>query len=44
MPDLFIILFVVGVFLGAFYLVSVVRERRPLHREPEERPDGRKAA
>ncbi len=44
MPEFFKILFVVGVFLGVFFLVSVVREKRELLRNEGERPHGRKAA
>jgi F0F1-type ATP synthase assembly protein I len=45
MPEFLIILLVVGVFLGVFFLVSIVREKRELTRdEPEEKPQDRKAA
>ena len=45
MPEFLIILLVVGVFLGVFFWVSVVREKRELMRnEPEERPPDKKAA
>ena len=44
MPEFFIILSVVGAFLGVFFLVSVVRDRKLLRNEREEKPDDRKAA
>ena len=45
MAEFLIILLVVGVFLGVFFLVCVAREKRELMRnEPEERPHRRKAA
>lgn len=44
MPEFLIILFVVGAFLGVFLLVSVVRERKLLRNEREDRPHDRKAA
>jgi len=45
MAEFLIILLVVGVFLGVFFLVCVVRERRELTgNEPEESPHVRKAA
>jgi len=44
MPEFFIVLAVVGVFLGVFFLVSVVRNRRLLRDDPEEKRQDRKAA
>ena len=44
MPELFIVLLVMGVFLGVFFLVSVVRNRRLLRDDPEEKRQDRKAA
>ena len=45
MAEFLIILLVVGVFLGVFFLVCVAREKRELTgNEPEESPHGRKAA
>jgi hypothetical protein len=45
MPEFLIILLVVGAFLGAFFLVSVVRAKRELLRnERQEKPQDRKAA
>ena len=44
MPEFFIVLLVMGVFLGVFFLVSVVRNRRLLRDEPEEKRQDRKAA
>ena len=44
MPEILVILLVVGVFLGVFFLVSVVRERELLRDEGEEKPHDRKAA
>jgi len=44
MPEFLIILLVVGAFLGVFYVVSVVRDRRLLRDEHEEEPPNRKAA
>lgn len=44
MAEFLIVLVVVGAFLGVFYLVSVVRDRRLLRGEQEEEPHERKAA
>jgi hypothetical protein len=44
MPEFLIILLVVVVFLGVFFLVSVVRERELLRNERDEKPPDRKAA
>jgi len=44
MAEFLIVLVVVGAFLGVFYLVSVVRDRRLLRDEQEEKPHARKAA
>jgi len=44
MPEILVILLVVGVFLGVFFLVSVVRERQLSRDEREEKPHDRKAA
>jgi len=44
MPEFFIVLAVVGVFLGVFFLVSVVRNRRLLREDQEEKQPDRKAA
>jgi len=44
MPEFFIILLVVGGFLGVFFLVSVARDRKLLRNQPEEKPHDRKAA
>jgi len=44
MPEFLIVLLVVGVFLGVFFLVSIVCERELLRAEREERPHNRKAA
>jgi uncharacterized membrane protein YqjE len=44
MAEFLIILLVVGAFLGIFYLVSVIRDRRLLRDEQEEEPHDRKAA
>ncbi len=44
MPEFLIILLVIGVFLGVFLLVSVVRERKLLRNEREEKPHDTKAA
>ena len=44
MPEFFILLLVMGVFLGVFFLVSVVRNRRLLRDDPEEKHQDRKAA
>ena len=44
MAEFSIILLVVGAFLGVFYLVTVVRDRKLLRDNPEEKPPDRKAA
>ena len=44
MPEFLIILLVVGTFLGVFYFVSIVRDRRLLRHKVEEKPQGKKAA
>jgi len=44
MPEFLIILLVVGGFLGVFFFVSLVRERRLLRDKREEGPHSRKAA
>ena len=44
MPEFLITICVVGAFLGVFFLVSVVRDRKLLRNQPEEKPHERKAA
>ena len=44
MAEFLIILLVVGAFLGVFYLVTVVRDRKLLRDDPEEKTHDRKAA
>jgi len=44
MAEFLIILFVVGAFLAVFFLVAVVRNRKLLRDEREEKPQDRKAA
>ena len=44
MPEFLIILLVVGTLLGVFFLASVLRDRKLLRNQPEEKPHERKAA
>jgi len=44
MPEFFIVLLVMGLFLGVFSLVSIMRNRRLLRDDPEEKRQDRKAA
>jgi hypothetical protein len=44
MAEFLIIVLVVGAFLGVFFVVSVVRNRKLLRDDPEEEPHDSKAA
>ena len=44
MPEFLIVLLVVGAFLGVFHLVTVMRDRKLLREDVEEKQKDRKAA